>query len=271
MAYGGNFGTKVISASRRVDMVGCYPDDLVRILETKSPPDTVHSLVLWTKNANNLFAHAKLSQIVKTYTQIYLHYTVTGMGGTTLEPAVPSTEVAMAMLPRLVALLGSPRRIRFRFDPIVHFMLPDGKPYCNITVFEQLAPKIAANGITDISISWMSEYKKVVNRLSRSRIGIQPLTQEQWQLEADFMLERARENGLTIHGCCVPGLPPSRCIDGPLLNDLHPMGWICSTRKARGQRSSCGCTESWDVGWYYRCRHGCLYCYASPAMVSRNR
>ena len=74
----------------------------------------------------------------------------------------------------------------------------------------------------------------------------------------------AAAHAITLHGCCVPGMPRSRCIDGGLLAHLHPAGEPCATARAKGQRELCGCTESYDVGWYEPCRHGCVYCYANP-------
>jgi len=260
----GILGLKVISASRRIDMVGCYPEQFVQILEQKCPPEKVHTLVIWTKNAAHLFDHPELSQKVRQYSQLFFHYTVTGMGGSLLEPFVPSPQKAMSLLPQLIKLAGSPLRIRFRFDPIVHLKLPDGSEYCNLNYFEEYAPEIARLGIKDVSISWMSEYKKVMTRLNRANIQIIHISKDQQMREIDLLFNIAHKFGLTIHGCCVPDLPQSKCIDGELLNQLHPMCLLCSTKKAKGQRKSCGCTESWDIGWYHKCLHGCRYCYANP-------
>ena len=173
---------KVISASRRIDMVGNAPDQFVEILNQKCPAESVHTLVIWTKNAENLFAYRPLFETVKKYDQIFFHYTVTGMGGTMLEPRVPLPEQGMSFLPKLVKLAGDPRRIRFRFDPIVNLQMPDGSTYSNLPWFEKLAPKVITSGVTDISISWMSEYRKVISRLKRNGITALKVTPELWQL-----------------------------------------------------------------------------------------
>jgi hypothetical protein len=258
---------KVISASRRIDMVGNAPDQFVEILHQKCPPGSVHTLVIWTKNAENLFEYKPLFEAVQRYDQLFFHYTVTGMGGTILEPRVPRPDRGMSFLPKLVELVGDPRRIRFRFDPIVNLIMPDGSAYCNLSWFEKLAPQVKALGIQDISISWMSEYRKVLSRLKRSGITPMRVTPQLWQRQYTMIMETATKYNLIMHGCCVPGMPRSKCIDGNLLAELHPNKEPCSKRKAKGQRAECGCTESWDIGWYHHCYHGCRYCYANPGPI----
>ena len=75
-------------------MVACFPDELVRLLNEKSPPETTHTLVLWTKNPTNLIEHEKLRECCVRY-PLYVHFTITGIGDTHLEPNVPPWE-AMA-------------------------------------------------------------------------------------------------------------------------------------------------------------------------------
>ena len=256
---------KVISASRRIDMVGNAPDQFVETLNQKCSPEKVHTLVIWTKNVENLFTFKPLLEKVKQYDQLFFHYTLTGMGGTLLEPGVCSPEKGMSWLGKIVDLAKDTRRIRFRFDPIVHLRLPGGTNYNNLSWFEKLALEIKQAGIKDISISWMSVYRKVTARLNRAGIQIIEVTPALWKQEYETIMDIADRFNFTIHGCCVPGMPRSRCIDGELLSELHPFGEKCSTRKAKGQRSQCGCTESWDIGWYFKCKHGCRYCYANPA------
>ena len=255
---------KIISASRRIDMIGNSPQQLLEILTEKCPPEKVHTLVLWTKNVETLFSFKPLLEKVKQYDQLFFHYTITGMGGTILEPGVNPANKAMSWLGKIVDLVKDPRRVRFRFDPIVHLKMADGSSYTNLNWFEKFAPEIKQVGITGISISWMSVYRKVTTRLKRAGIGIQDVSQNLCQQDYKKIMEIASEYNFTIHGCSVPGMPRSKCIDGVLLSELHPTGEECSLRKAKGQRTECGCTESWDIGWYFKCKHGCRYCYANP-------
>ena len=60
------------------------------------------------------------------------------------------------------------------------------------------------------------------------------------------------------------GIKPSACIDGILLEKLHPKHEPVSTKKDKSQRKECRCTESVDIGSYKQsCPHACVYCYAS--------
>jgi len=68
--------------------------------------------------------------------------------------------------------------------------------------------------------------------------------------------------------CYKPGWPVSHCIDGELLTYLHPKGYRASTKHPAGQKNGCGCTASLDIGRYYACPHGCVYCYGNPQKYS---
>jgi hypothetical protein len=258
---------KVISASRRLDLVACFPDETAEILATKCPPEKVHSVVLWTKDPTHLLKGGKLRRQLELYDQLFVHFTVTGMGGTRLEPNVLPATAAMKMLPDLLNFVGHPERIRFRFDPVVHLMLPEQIEFTNLFCFEEFTPELARLGILNVSVSWMSVYGKVRSRLARYGYQIIPLTPERQNTDLRQLQTLAERFHLKLHFCSVPGLPVSRCVDGTLLSALHPRGEKCVENRAKGQRKLCGCTASWDVGWYFPCPHGCLYCYANPKEI----
>ncbi len=254
---------KVISCSRRIELVGCYPDELVEFLK-RFPPSKVHTLVVWTKDGRNLIHHKRLNRKIMEYEQLYLHYTITGIGGSFLEPRVPPKEILFKSLPKIIKLVGGPDRIRMRFDPILHLRLSNGEIYSNIKEFEGIANVASNLGIINFTTSWLSIYPKVLRRLQRNKISPIKLTSSERKKEAEELCGIAKKYGITINWCCVPRMPRSRCIDGELLTRLHPRGSPCSTIEAKGQRPLCGCTESFDIGWYNPCPYGCLYCYANP-------
>jgi DNA repair photolyase len=255
----------VVSASRRIDMVGTAPDTLRKILETELPPPLVHTLVLWTKSPGAVLALPGLLDTLCGYEQIFFHVTITGMGGTRLEPLSPPMGKSLAALDALVRLAGTPERVRVRFDPVVHLLLPGGREYTNLRHVGEVASACGRLGIPEVVTSWMERYPKVRKRLEGAGVIAGAVSESTVKADAAFMRERCDEAGVRLTGCCAPPLESSRCIDGELFNRLHPLGRKCSTAKARGQRPLCTCSTSRDIGWYTACVHGCLYCYANPA------
>ena len=252
---------RVISASRRTDLVGCFPEVLVERLK-EYPPQDVHSVVVWTKNPYNMLIDGELRKVLKEYQQIFVHLTITGMGGGEFEPMIPHWEKMVRMIGPLVDFVGNPSRISWRFDPIIQ-VEKKGKVYSNYGLFPALVEAIAPLGIRSCRVSWVSPYKKVVTRLAQRGWHLISQVQYERNAQADHLVEVAQRNGMHIHFCSMEGFPISSCIDGEFLSQLHPAGLICSTEKAKGQRKLCGCTHSVEIGWYsLRCKHGCLYCYA---------
>jgi len=256
---------RVISASRRIDMVGTQPRRLAEILRREHPASEVHTLVIWTKNPLVLLDNKLLRETVSGYTQVFVHCTITGMGNTVLEPAAPPIEESLRSLRELIALVGSPERVRLRFDPIVHFIFPDGRKYSNLHHFRRVASVAESLSIPAVIVSWVELYPKVVSRMEREGIKAEITSEKDIASEIEYLLQECAANRLKLLGCCVQGLESSRCIDGALFNRLHPLGLKCSEAKAKGQRPLCTCTDSLDIGWYTPCSHGCLYCYANPS------
>jgi DNA repair photolyase len=259
---------KVVSASRRVDMVAGYRDELLRLLRGDWPPPRVHTVVVWTKSPPALEGDRALRDFLSKYDQIFLHLTVTGLGGTALEPRAPRWRDSARSLPGLVDFAGSPERVRLRFDPLLEVRTCSGDVLSNLHLFEDVAGAAAECGIRHISTSWATSYKKVSSRLKARGMELIAKGDDELKEMWEDINARADAIGVTLHACCMPGRPRSRCIDGGLLNRLHPKGYACSTKRARGQRPLCGCTESYDIGWYRSCPTGCLYCYGNPAVAA---
>jgi len=229
----------------------------------------VHTIVLWSKDFSPLLENRYgLRDALSIYDQLFCHFTVTGLGGTPLEPRVPPWQEAIKQLPLLVNLVGDPRRISFRFDPIVHWE-EDGKIQSNLPLAEAILTAVARTGVKAVRISFATLYGKVQRRKGWKWFDPPP---EQKLAITRELVDMAKSLGLTIYSCCgnllqQAGALPSRCIDGALLTALHPKGLPASTVKDKGQRRECGCTESVDIGSYQmKCPSGCAYCYATPLL-----
>lgn len=253
---------KVVTMSRRTDMYW-HPEKLIRILNEKYPPARVHTVVCLTKFPRAVY-RPPFRDVLRNYVQVFVHLTVTGLGGTPLEPRVPGWETTLAELPALLDFVGTPARVRLRPDPLL-VVKKGGNITSNLETAAEIIHRAGEWGIKSFSTSFLEEYPKVKNRLQRHGYNIVTLPPEERKEVIARLQAAANCHGGTVYTCCVPGLPTSACIDGKLLTRLHPRREECSHRKAAGQRKLCGCTESVDIGWYnMTCRSGCLYCYASP-------
>ena len=276
---------KVISASRRTDLVAFFPEWLSSVIKKEkarvyapsrhffsvdlSPPE-VHTFVLWSKNFSSLIENRSgLRDILSKYDQVYLHLTITGLGGTFIEEGVPDPSAVLSQMEHLVKITRHPRRVSLRFDPVV-FWEKGGKEMTNLHFFEELAPRVSNLGIKDIRFSFAQWYKKAKRRAAKHAFFYVDPSEEEKRERARSLASIAQQWGLNLYSCSqnfltsVPGIKASSCIDGHLLKSLHPSKEPVSLKKDRSQRKECQCTESIDIGSYtQRCPHSCLYCYAN--------
>jgi DNA repair photolyase len=213
-----------------------------------------------------------LKGLLAAYDQLYLHFTVTGLGRTPIEPGVPDHRAALAQLPALVALAGNPLRVSVRFDPLL-FWGEYGGARSNLDLFPEVAEAAAAVGIRDIRMSFAQWHGKAARRAMARGFAFDVPSDDEQRSRALELAAVSAARGLVLHACSqpvlagIPGLRPSACIDGALLESLHPRREPVSRHKDRGQRAACLCTESKDIGSYTQaCPHGCVYCYANPKL-----
>ena len=258
----------VLSASRRTDLVRWYPEAILEALATRYPPARVHSIVLMTKFPGAIL-EPRLSQALARYDQCMAQVTITGWGGTDLEPAVPRPRDALAAIPALLETLGDPRRLRVRLDPLLR--LGDGRH--NLEEARAIMTEAAAMGACHFITSIVTPYAKIGPRLAASGLALAPWSPEERRAAIASLAETAHSLGVTLAGCCLPELPQAACIDGRMLQELHPRHLPCRLDHPPGQRAACGCTHAIDLGWYasHPCYSGCLYCYANPRAARPKR
>jgi hypothetical protein len=277
---------KIISASRRTDLVAFFPEWFASVLKLEKArvfgpsghtytvdlnPHNVHTVVLWSKNFANLVDNNfGLRDEFRKYDQLYLQFTITGLGGSYIEQGVPEPPAALSQLESLIAIVGNSQRVSVRFDPIIYWK-EKSREKTNLSFFEQLAPILQSNEIKDVRISFTQWYNKAKRRAAKEGFAyIDPPFGKKVE-DAKHLHQIAKSYGLALHICSqaslsdASGIPPSSCIDGAMLQKLHPDQATVSTKKDRTQRKECLCTESVDIGSYTQfCPHSCLYCYANP-------
>ncbi len=260
----------VISASRRCDLVAHYPDYLCQSL-AKFAPDDVHTVVLWTKNPHNLLKNDRLNRELGRFDNIYLLLTITGLGGSILEPNVPNLHDIFKFLPPLVERLKTAEHIAIRYDPLIHIINPE-KTYEVSNITEKTADKIlenmSLNRITRLITSVAQSYKKTESRLKKHGLRFHDdFKREAENFICDLLSKMTLERNIKLSCCVSPNLTTGGCIDSRILRSIHPLQLPASSSKDRSQREYCNCTKSYDIGQWFSCPHGCLYCYGNPAPV----
>jgi hypothetical protein len=156
---------QVLSASRRTELLGHYPDAFAARLEQIGPA-RVHSVVIWTKDPRHLLCHERLREALRGVGQVFLQWTVTGLGGTALEPAVPPAEEQCALLPEIIGFLGDPRRLHWRYDPLITVTRRDERiSNLDRPLVRRLAEAFARHRVPAVHTSFVTPYPKVLRRM----------------------------------------------------------------------------------------------------------
>lgn len=266
--------SRIISASRRTDLPGYHADECAeRLLRLRRP---VHSVFFWTRYPLPLVDGGPLSELVRVGIESPLvHLTLTGLGGTELEPAVPPTARVLAALDRLIdALRGEPRRVLWRYDPV----LPG---ISRLETFDRLATELGGRGVRQCIYSFPA-HMSLKGPLDQqyARHGITRVARADKRDISLRMAEIASRHGLALSVCnqpkvvadCCGAVLAASCISAELAVALHPRHLPLDLPKDPGQRRHCNCVTSHDIGRYSdRCGSGCVYCYSSAGGPSGDR
>jgi hypothetical protein len=227
----------------------------------------VLGFIFWSKDFSSFLAEKDFRELIGENNAIF-HYTINDCPE--LEPGVAPLESRLKSLRRLAELVG-PERIVWRFDPICKYSLKNDEEKDNAAAFFSLLPRVREMGINRCHFSFISLYKKL---LLRNNVRFLPIPGSEKLALAAAMLQSARAEGLDLYCCCderiieqVRGIGRASCVDQDLLEITDRFGRHRKLNK-KPTRDGCGCCESRDIGSYSRsCPHGCLYCYANPALT----
>lgn len=265
-----DFRPLILSASRRCDLPGfqsveCRERILAKIgrLRTRS----LYGVVFWTRHVRPFLKGGALHELVlHTLENPIINLTVTGLGGTAVEPGVPSTEQVLALLPDLVeAFHGEPFRLRWRFDPLL-------KNLSSIETFQKIAEVVSALKIPTCTFSFPAYFSLKGDLSSQfEKAGILQWSSAEKRSFLNEMVEIARPLGIRLLSCTQPEncdfnpwIEQAQCIPREVLEQGHPRRIPLLLTKDVSQRSKCLCIQSDDIGDYEtdRCKGGCVYCYS---------
>lgn len=218
--------------------------------------DACDGVVLITKNITDRF----IEEVMSHKDKIILHATCTGMGGTVIEPNVPSYEHQLAQVSKLLSLGFPENRIIIRIDPII----PTEKGL-------QTAQKVIdASPIKHFRISALDTYPHVRERFKTHNIPLpygeyfQPSYQQFMTMRRWLMKQKP---GMIFETCaepCLTGTTNVRAVGCVSERDLNKLGLTLDKECETGyQRKNCLCLSCKTelLSNKKPCTHGCLYCY----------
>lgn len=227
--------------------------------------NNIGAIVLWSKDYSNFLKNPLL---LDNY-NLYFQFTITGYNKI-IEKGVIDTNIAIKQMEEL-AKRYNPNQINWRFDPIGFFNCQIENKFKSfskerLNTFENMCKKISSFGVNRCTISFVTYYTYVKNRLESQNIKYFIPSSEQKVLFLEKLKEIATKYNIELYACSNPemqkaNIKPSSCIDGNILEKLFNIKF--SKSKDNSQRSDCHCSKSIDIGNYKFCKHLCIYCYNS--------
>jgi hypothetical protein len=223
--------------------------------------EDVDGFIFWTKNIAPF--RAALREVRERSFPFVVQYTINAYPRE-LETRVLDWRRSVDLAVGISETYGV-RSIVWRYDTIVLSSLTP--PDYHRENFERIAEKLAGS-LDEVVVSMMFPYKKTlrnIERLGKERGFSLLSTTEQTSRElVSDLAAIAASRGIQLTVCSQPNLvtagsKEARCVDATRFSDLigHPI-----KARLRGNRPTCGCFESRDIGEYDTCPHGCVYCYA---------
>ena len=301
----------IVSASRLTDIPAFYADwFMVRLaagyVKWKSPfggiPlyvsfEKTRVFVFWTKNPAPFFPHlARLDRMGYNY---YFLFTLNDYDNDRLEPGVPPAGERIETFIRLSRSIGKGRVI-WRFDPLI---LADDISVSDLLekiriVGDRIAPYTKRLVFSFVDIE---KYPKVRRNLRDGGLtGAREFADDEMGEFCTGLASLNKRWDLSLSACAEGqdlfrfGIGRGQCISYDLMveefgNDRNLMDFLQPDNqqtlggmaivadpsrqlKDPGQRNTCRCIVSKDIGQYSTCMHLCAYCYAntSPERARRN-
>lgn len=186
-----------------------------------------------------------------------VHCTITGFGGTKIEPNVPSTDVSFKGYCKFIDMLGKDRVV-LRCDPIIP------TEQC----VEFAASKVMSKALgTRIRFSFLDMYSHVKQRFIDAGIDMSKLGVKDGSLHADLdsrlnliqLMKKHVDDPQLLSACGEPGIQSEPCVSK---RDCDILG-VELMQSSFKQRFACHCAANKTELLKTRgqCKHGCLYCY----------
>ena len=202
-----------------------------------------------------------IEKLVENKDKIILHLTVTGMGGTKIEPMVPPADKTRKMFDKLLDGGFPVEHVVLRIDPII----PTQK---GLETAKKVIELFKDCGIKRVRVSFLDMYGHVKQRFNSANVPLPYVTFHEdtviRKAAYEHFEELSKEYGFELEACGEPDIKSVPCLSK---KDIEILG-LKDEIKLEGkkdQRSSCSCPANKKeliVGDRpHRCENKCLYCY----------
>lgn len=281
-----------VSASRRTDLPALFgewfarrlaagfvefsPAGPARLVQRSLRPEHVTHFNFWSKWPRPFFR--TLDRVLEAGYPVLWNLTITGLGGSAMEPGVPATEKAVAAAIELSQRVP-PAAIQWRYDPVLLSERYDEAHH--LRTFARLVEQLAGR-VDRVATSFVELYRHRVKpdlaeyqRETGDSLRTPSLAQ---RLDlAGRLREIAEGAGIPFTLCCQAelrkalGCERSGCNSWAWARRVYPQLAGRRPLKRRPTRADCACSEEIDIGVYDTCTLGCRYSYGSATLARARR
>ncbi len=283
---------RAISASRRTDIPALYapwfearleagfaeyiPAGPPRRCRVSLRPEDVLWFVLWTRWPRPF--DAALDTLRARRFPVLVNLTITGLGGTPVEPGSPpldrAANAARAWVDRL-----PPGALLWRYDPV--FLSARYDEAFHRERFQRIADALGP-GFERVAISFVEPYgRRVAPDLRRYEAdhddALAPRDDPRQLDLARALQELARQRGLELVVCAdselaaALGARPAACDSHAWAVRTYPELAQLRPPRPKPTRPGCACCAEVDIGVYDTCTIGCRYSYGSCNQATARR
>lgn len=213
------------------------------------------NIIITKRLTNNL-----IDKLVEHKDKIILHFTVTGFGGSVLEPFVPTLEISRKKFGQLLDKGFPIDHCVLRIDPCI----PTEK---GLETMCKVVESFSDTGIKRVRFSVLDMYDHVKKRFNESGIELPYKTfhapLEDRKKMYDVLCELGKKYDFAVEVCAEPGIESVSCLSQ---KDIDILGLTDKIKLVgnKGQRSNCSCPSNKTSLFKTkpeRCLQKCLYCF----------
>jgi hypothetical protein len=278
------------------------PRNVSQVRRVSLVPADASAIVLWSKDYAEFIAeYERPESPLHRYDAFVFQFTLNSeslegellahaRGSAFLEPGLRTTlDQRLAQVAWFAAHPRLRPGIAIRFDPIVQYRIGAGPLRNNLDSFDKILRFLSVLRIPFITVAFAIQFPRVKTRLraynarlpANLRIAFVDYSLEEKHAIITTMRDRACEYAASpelavqIRTCCPTGdfsdiedVAQGACVDAAQIGaclsaaDRPALPRGAGTKDA-GQRETCKCVKSAEIGDYAGCRHSCIYCYAN--------